>query len=267
MLMAEQRAGGIQITLRGEPRLRHLVRVDEMRDLLMWPAEAQERRLRKSFPELDDAGVAEMRAEIDRLKEEDPLTALQDNIFGGGEEGGQMRLMQMVPNFEMAMYIAQATGASIVTDSAYRWQEITRAARPRANAPPARLRELAAEIADAEFLFPYDSDRVVRLARERTLDVYPRLFGDVFHYLANVAERGTKPNFEKGLLAKFAKSHAAAQRTLGKRGEASNEARISCVFAPTGIQDNTINRLLLMSSSEHHLPMVPAAFYIQRLDT
>ena len=41
---------------------------------------------------------------------------------------------------------------------------------------------------------------------------------------------------------------------------------MSCVFAPTGIQDNTINRLLLMSSSEHHLPMVPMAFYIQRPD-
>ena len=208
-----------------------------------------------------------MRAEIDRLKEEDPLTALQDNIFGGGEEGGQMRLMQMAPNFEMAMYLAQATGASIVTDSAYRWKEILRAAAPRAKAPPARLRELATRIADAEFLFPDDPDRIVRLARNRTLSAYSDLFRDVFRYLENVAERGPKPNFEMGLAGRFARSHLAAQTALGKYGEAGNKGHMSCVFPPTGIQDNTINRLLLMSSSEHHLPMVPAAYYLQRLNT
>jgi hypothetical protein len=60
--------------------------------------------------------------------------------------------------------------------------------------------------------------------------------------------------------------HEAGQKALRRRGEPGNEGRISCVFAPTGIQDNTINRLLLMSSSEHHLPMAPMAFYIQRLD-
>ena len=266
MAMADERAGGIPFTLRGEPRLKELVRLDEMRDVLMWPRDAQERRLRESFPDLDDAGVADMRGEIDRLKEGDPLTALQDDIFGGGAEGGQMRLMQMAPNFEMAMYIAQATGATIVTDSAFRWQELLRAARPRAKAPPARLAHLAAKVADSEFLFPDDPDRIVGLARERTLAAYPALFGDVLRYLGKVAASGSKPNFEQGLAAQFARHHGEAQSSLRKRGEPGNVGRISCVFAPAGILDNTINRLLLMSSSEHHLPMVPAAFYIQRTE-
>ncbi len=266
MAMAEARAGGLPITLRGEPRLSELVRLDQMRDVLMWPDEMQARRLREGFSDLDDAGLTAMRAEIERMKEEDPLTALQGGIFGGGEEGGQMRLMQMAPNFEMAMYLAQATGASVVTDSAYRWQEILRAARPRAGAPPARLRELASRIADAEFLFPDDPDRIIGLARERSLADYPRLFGDAFRYLETLAERGPRPNFEQGLAARFARYHAMAQSALRSHGGPANVGRMSCVFAPTGIQDNTINRLLLMSSSEHHLPMVPTAFYIHRPD-
>ena len=223
--------------------------------------------MRENFPDLDEAGRAEMWRALEGMKEQDSLTALQDGIFGGGEEGGQMRLMQMGPNFEIAMYLAQATGASIVTDSAFRWQEILRAARPRLDAPPARLRRLAGEIADATFLFPADPDRIVRLARDGALAAYPKLSGDVFGYLASVAERGAKPNFEDGLAARFARCHSRAQTALQKRGEPANEGRMSCVFAPTGIQDNTINRLLLMSSSEHHLPMVPMAFYIQRPDT
>jgi len=43
----------------------------------------------------------------------------------------------------------------------------------------------------------------------------------------------------------------------------AEEARVSCVFPGGGIQDNTVNRLLLMSSSEKHLPNVPMAFHIK----
>jgi hypothetical protein len=36
-----------------------------------------------------------------------------------------------------------------------------------------------------------------------------------------------------------------------------------CAFPVGGIQDNTVNRLLLMSGSERHLPNVPMAFFIK----
>jgi hypothetical protein len=265
MAMAEERAASIDISLRGEPRLEELMRADFMRDTLMWPRDAQEARLQENFPDLDATGIAGIWSELERLKEEDPLTALQDGIFDGGKDGGQMRLMQMAPNFEIAMYLAQATGAFIVTDSAFRWREILRAARPRSGAPPARFGQLAGNLADAAFLFPDNPDRIIQLAREGTLSGYPTLFGEMFRYLADVGDRGPRPNFEAGLASRFARTHTAAQKMLRKRGDVGNDGRISCVFAPTGIQDNTINRLLLMSSSEHNLPMVPMAFYIQRM--
>lgn len=265
MAMAEERAAGIDISPRGEPRLEELMRADFMRDVLMWPRDAQEARMRENFPDLDEAGIAEIWSELERLKEEDPLTALQDGILDGGKEGSQMRLMQMGPNFEMAMYLAQATGASIVTDSAFRWREIIRAARPKSAARPASFRRLAGNFADAAFLFPDNPDRIIHMAREGALAGYPALFAEIFHYLAGTEKRGPRLNFEAGLAARFARTHAVAQKALRKRAEPGNVGRISCVFAPTGIQDNTINRLLLMSSSEHHLPMVPMAFYIQRM--
>jgi hypothetical protein len=39
--------------------------------------------------------------------------------------------------------------------------------------------------------------------------------------------------------------------------------RISAVLPEAGIRDNTVNRLLLMSSSEHHWDSVPAAYFIE----
>ena len=81
MAMAEERSAGIDISLREEPRLAKLMRTGFMRAM---------------------------------------LTAPKDDTFDDGKEGGQMRLMQMGPNFEIAMYLAQATGTGIVTDSAFR---------------------------------------------------------------------------------------------------------------------------------------------------
>ena len=38
-----------------------------------------------------------------------------------------------------------------------------------------------------------------------------------------------------------------------------------CAFPVGGIQDNTVNRLLLMSSCEKYLPSVPMAFCIEQV--
>ena len=68
---------------------------------------------------------------------------------------------------------------------------------------------------------------------------------------------------EAQLTGRFAKAHAPVQTAIKKVRVLAKMARISCVFPSGGIQDNTVNRLLLMSSSESHLPNVPMAFYIE----
>ena len=96
---------------------------------------------------------------------------------------------------------------------------------------------------------------------------YPKLFAEMFAYLRSVTLRGPKPNFEEGLAARFVHAHASAQKALERRREPGNKGNVSCVFAPGGIHDNGVNRLLLMSSLDHHMPMVPMAFYIRRPDS
>ena len=103
---------------------------------------------------------------------------------------------------------------------------------------------------------------VVAAALNKTCAGYPDLFRDLFKYLSNIEDRGAKPNRETQLVGRFARTHAAAQGDLQKSGVPVKEGRVSCVFPPGGIQDNTVNRLLLMSSSERHLSNVPMAFFI-----
>jgi hypothetical protein len=228
------------------------------------PREALSAQLRKVSPELDQAGLENAVKGIQRLKEQDPLAVLQDDIFGEGQEGGQLHLMKLAPNFEMAMYLAQATGSCIVTDSAFRWNEIRTAIRSPAIGAPRGLVELAQGIENAVFAFPTDVADIVKFASDKTFAAHPALMRNVFKYLSDLSDRGPKPNWEAHLAASFARAQTSAEVALRKSGVPVNRGRISCAFPAGGIQDNTVNRLLLMSNSERHFPNVPMAFFIER---
>ena len=173
-----------------------------------------------------------------------------------------MIMFKLVPNFEMTMYLAQATGACIVTDSAFRWTEVKGAIRRRFKAATPGLGTLVSDIERSSFVLPQSGMDVVAAALNKTCAGYPDLFRDLLKYLSNIEDRSAKPNREAQLVGRFARTHAAAQGDLQKSGVPVKEGRISCVFPPGGIQDNTVNRLLLMSSSERHLSNVPMAFFI-----
>jgi hypothetical protein len=201
-----------------------------------------------------------------RLREDDPLAVLLEGSLEGGKGGGQMNMFKLLPNFEMTMYLAQATGASIVTDSPFRWTEVQGAIRRRFEGATPGLAALVTDIERSKFAFPQNITDVVDAALKKTGAGYPDLLRALFKYLSNLAERSAKPNHEAQFVGRFSKVHAAAQRKFKKSDLPVKEGRITCIFAPGGIQDNTVNRLLLMSSSERHLSSVPMAFFIEPAD-
>ncbi len=259
--MAQSRLAGIETHQRKDARMEDLMKQDCQRSFLSLPRDALRSQLLRASPEVDEATLEETLKYIERLKERDPLAVLQEDSFAGGKKGGQLNMMKLAPNFEITMYLAQATGSCIVTDCAFRWNEIRAAIRQRSGG--GGLRTLASNIEDSSFAFPQEVADIAALASDKTLAAYPALICDVFRYLSNLGDRGPKPNVEARLTARFARAHAPAQATIAKADVPAKEARISCVFPSGGIQDNTVNRLLLMSSSERHLPSVPMAFLIE----
>ena len=104
---------------------------DNRRSIMLMPPDAMRRQLRKLNPDINEEQVeADMRFAV-RKRELDPLAVLQEGSLEGGKEGGQMNMFKLAPNFEMTMYLAQATGACIVTDSPFRWSEVKGAIRRR----------------------------------------------------------------------------------------------------------------------------------------
>ena len=259
--MAESRLAGIEKHQRKDARMEELMKQDFQRNIMSLPQGALRSQILKALPELDEVKIEETLRYIEQLRECDPLAVLQEESLAGGKDGGQFNLMKLAPNFEIAMYLAQATGSCIVTDSMFRWNEVKRAIRPRADG--AGLDTLAKSIEDSSFAFPQNISDVAALASHKTFAAYHALMRDAFKYLSNLSVREPKPNFEAHLVARFAKLHGPAQTMIEKARASAKKARISCVFPNGGVQDNTVNRLLLMSSSERHLPSVPMAFFIE----
>ena len=144
MQMARARSAGMTADLSKEPRIKRLMEDDFKRVLMSLPRRALRSQLSRASPELDEAKLDETLSYVERIKEDDPLAVLQEGSYAGGEKGGQFNLMKLAPNFEMAMYLAQATGSCIVTDSALRWtgnKESRGNAVSRPCAPRARHRK------------------------------------------------------------------------------------------------------------------------------
>lgn len=263
MRMAEARSARMIIDPDKEPRLKRLMEEDFKRGIISLPREVLRSQLRRAIPDLGDESSDGALEYIEKLKERDPFTVLNEDPLMGGEKGGQMNMMKLAPNFEMAMYLAQATGSSIVTDSAFRWAEIKSAVVRRRGRLYPGLATLSRSIASSEFAFPQNVMDIASLYASEKLAAYPALITDVFRYLSNLRDRGQRPNREAQFASRFSKAHVPIQTAIEKANIPFKKARISCVFPSDGIQDNTINRLLLMSSSEEHLPRVPMAFFIE----
>ncbi len=262
--MATARSAGIELSPKDEPRIEELMRQDFQRGLWSMPRDALRREFLKSSPGLDGTALTNALSYVDQIKQEDPLAVLQEGSLAGGKEGGQLNMIKLAPNFEMVLYIAQATGSSIVTDSPMRWREIKAAiARRLSVAGAARLASLENSIRSATFAFPQVATDIATLDVQGTMKAYAPLMRDAFKYLSNYEERGRKPNVEASLNGYFVRAHASAQATISRIGMPIKHGKVLCAFPAKGLQDNNVNRLLLMSSSEKHLLSVPMAFFIQ----
>jgi len=260
--MAKFRAQGMKVDPKEEAGFMEMMKEEQKRSMLLLPRDALRRQVVRQSPELDERAINAVLDGFDRLREQDPLAVLQEGSLEGGKGGGQLTPLKMAPNFEITMYLAQATGSCIVTDSIFRWRELILAARRGVqDAPPLAL--LRASMDQAEFALPYDVHQIGTLAEHGVFRGYPRVMQNVFKYLSTLSTRGAKPNVEASLNAEFKRVHASTRSVVKKSGVHLSEARVSCLWPAGGIQDNTVNRLLLMSSSEHHLASAPMALFFK----
>lgn len=264
MFMARERTAGLRIDPEMDARVMKATQDDAARGIQCMPDEVLRHFALEAEPGLDAAGLDAVIRLIERQRVSDPLASLQADRVGPGEDQGLFTEMKLAPNFEMAMYLAQATGAVLVTDSPFRWAELKRVVGPLANLARAGLSPFASAMEQGQLPFVTDSCQAGLASMESGFREFPALIGDAFNYLRHRQARGARPNFEAQLAARFARAQTGASASIRRRqfGYSAGCLRLMCPIG--GIVDNTVNRLLLTSSAGHALQVVPMAIYIER---
>lgn len=264
MGMARARSRNIKITSSDDQRIRAVMEEDMHRLELNMPKDALAQHMLEIAGDDKPIGMDALDVLIEKMKDNDPLAILQDDPL---TSGGQFEIMKMAPNFEVAMYLAQATGAQILTDSPLRWRELQVVLAKRHLGSTPALVQLQREIASTSVEFPVGHEAIFHVYDDPSFPGMESLFRTAFAYTVARNADTRKPNFEAHLAASFRRQRNSMKSLITRAKVPAVTARLTTAFQFGGFQDNTINRLLLMSSSEHHLHSVPMATLIERWDT
>lgn len=128
-VIAQRRTAGWEMSEEHLAEYRWLGEDDLRRSLRQLSPKALAERLKDAGPELSDEMLAEMVDYLRKEAEDDPLALLQPPQ--PGKDNGHFHILRGV-NLELALYLAQVTGAIPVTDSGALWEHLhlhTRASR------------------------------------------------------------------------------------------------------------------------------------------
>ena len=253
MTMAQKRRNGQK-----SKRFMRIVEEDFSRSIRILPREQQIHQIRQAKPEISDDELEYLLGHIKILNEQDPFALLQENVFA---DGAQLMINSMAPNFEMALFIVQATGSIVVTDSETRWQELR-----------------AAKHNDSGFIrCPWDDYRQVIEEQEYFISTAPEVsfenrmnggFGEIRNSFRELFLMTQQNNFSPEIvhLERF-KSQLIKGREnsmKGFDGDSTTRYKVKMkVFMPSGgMISNNVQRLLLTSNSQNHLSFAPMAIFI-----
>ena len=258
MTMAEERRDGQLIDENEKERFMKMAKEDFARTMRILPKEQQIHQIRQAMPEISDDEVEGLLEYMKALNEQDPLALLQEDVFAGG---GQLMISSMAPNFEMALFIAQATGSIIVTDSETRWQEL-RTAQSREN---------------GIVTYPWDGYRKIIEEQEYFFSAMPEISFDnrmngrfcgirnLFRELFLTIQRSNLPSEAlqlEGFKSRFIKEHINSVKGFDTDSTTAIKANMSVLMPKGGMSSNNAQRLLLKSGSQKHLDHAPMAIFI-----
>lgn len=269
--MADQRIGAVVRQLPRDPRDTWGMEQHAKRSIRALPEDVQRARLAEMQPELDERQIDDVLRSLRHINEEDPLTPLSG--INPGKEGGLLNIARMSPNLEIALYLAQATGSFIVTDSRMRWMELHTMRSLPQEGPPAvpslpqdHLSDFQARLQSLDFHFPLTPGALLSLWHDDRVRAFQSVIKDAFAYLVDIPVRGVRPHLEGELAIRLKSAHAAVLRALRKLNVDHLDAEIRALLPNGGLGDPTINRLMLTSGVDHYLERVPMAFFIERTD-
>ncbi len=257
--MAEKRRVDTPINKEEAERMMELGKDDFARTMRGLSKEQLRRQIAKSSPELSREKIDDVVQYMKSLNEDDPLALLQDDLYA---QGGQLMMSSMSPNFEMALFMAQVTGSTILTDSRTRWEEINTSQVRNDGLASYPLKEVSDLIADTRFIFCADPQISFNHSIHEKCGNLRKLFREIL----NESKRGGN-NPDVNLLNRykndFQKGFDSVVRTFDRQEEYLFRGKMNFLMPKGGFFHNNVQRLLLKSGSQHHLNNVSMAIFLE----
>tara|TARA_R110002074_G_C12535130_1_gene665222 strand:- start:42 stop:2333 length:2292 start_codon:yes stop_codon:yes gene_type:complete len=210
MGLAERRSKEIPLSERDLDIYRRIQEEDFHHTLCMLPKGSQENMLRQADPDASEEYIGYFINHLDRMRQDDPLVLLRDGVYDASQEAGQFSMFQTVPNFELLLFIAQATGAFVVTDSHHRWTEMCAASRRDAGIVSPRIPNTSNFAATSNMPLCEDVQAVSVMLDGGKLGAHRKWIDELYRQLR---DQKTKPS-DTELLAGLKDATVAVQRNF-----------------------------------------------------
>lgn len=274
--LAEERSNENEIPKNELATMEKLLREDFARSIWLRPRDSQRDLIRSANPSFSQTDIERLLEYIEHIKLGDPYTLLQDDVFG--EDGGQLTLTSMSPNFEMSLYISQITGSILLTDSLFRWREIIGSQNRSLGIISSKWNKVISFLSSLEYGFSSNPDYIFDLRRSGRTNGITKIIGKL--YCAIQKELGPEDvtKLEDSLCLQFNKAHSHSQQEImkvaelnenhfGDKAEHLISGKITCLAPIGGITHANTQRMLLSRGESNYLENVPMAIYVEPIET
>jgi len=273
MAEAEKRRKDVKLDDAAIKLMEKLAKDDFKRWLFDSSDERIKSRIKKWKPDITDDDLEEMLASIKKQNEQDPLATLHSREEGGG---GQMFFSRLNPNLELGMFLAQATGAFVVTTHPFRWSEICSSINYFYGTYQSSWEPIVTHMTnlDIDFVYFLDPKELLEALRNGDLAHMKTALRNIWN--AVQIENPSDPSQIESLIGGLNQAKEKMDKSIKgllKRKNDYNEkflrvvkkgGRLSIKIAPAGHSTNSVYRLLLAHAGhEKYLKALPLSLYIE----
>jgi hypothetical protein len=259
--MAEERSETHRLVGNDRRIMESLSRDDFERSVRMLPKDQQRAQIHQAIPGLSDKQINEMLGYLDLKMQEDPFTSLQSDLY---KDGGQLMMVNMTPNFEISLFLSQITGSLLLTDSNYRWSEITSAQNKESGMVIYNWNGVSKCINSLEYISSVNLEAILQLRRSQKLGKFRKVMRRIY---SAIQENTGPPKIElTGILKQqLIEANAFSKKELGNAGQYSSSCKFHCIIPKGGIVHNNAQRMLLSCGIDDHLQNVPMAIFVDHV--
>lgn len=265
---AKLRRSGTSINFEEMENLKELWEEDNERMIYSLSSEQKRAQIKESNPGASEQLIEGAIRLMEKRRNEDPLALMQEDLYGNG---GQVNLNSMAPNFEMALFLSQITGAVLITDSPTRMEEFISAQYPQGRMTTSNWEQLIRTVGEIDFPFIYEPEAVLTLWKEGKFakmrkawqKLYEFIFNDIEDDKALVTGRLRDELLEARNIAQEEMDGLKITHPELDSGKFIFNVTFQALIPSSGIADKHVLRFLLTSGFEDYAKNVPMAIFMK----